>query len=287
MVYDIGIIGAGVAGVFAAYKIAKENSECKTIVFELGRPPLKRRRQLEGWLGALPNSDGKLYLSDSDRVSSLIGTRSTKDANKFVTSTLKNVSDLSSVKDKGPSASLKKKLEKNGYDLFLNDYIQLYTKEIHNLSKLISQFIESSENFTYNFDDEVVSVTKQKGVFCIQTQTKEFKCKKILISVGRSGRRWSGDLFKKLGIIENNDISRYGIRAEMPASALKDLNKSTYTTKVKTYYSMVARDNSSPTLSYVTWVVQGSPDSTGAQSGKNPADLSDISITATWEVSDP
>jgi len=63
MIYDVGIIGAGVAGSFASLKLAKEHKNVKAILFDLGRPPMKRRRQLEGWLGCLPNSDVKLYLS--------------------------------------------------------------------------------------------------------------------------------------------------------------------------------------------------------------------------------
>lgn len=227
MFYDIGIIGTGVAGVLASYKIAKENKNCKTILFDLGRPPLKRRRQLEGWLGALPNSDGKLYQRDLERVLTVAGTRGTKSANNFVNSLLSEVSDLKLVKDKGPSVSCQKRIAKNNYSFITNDYIQLYTKEIHQLSRVVSQFLETSGNFTYNFDDEVVSITKQKGLFCVQTQFKEFKCKKILMCVGRSGWRWAGDVFSKFGIIESNNTSKYGIRVEMQSPLLKDFSKST------------------------------------------------------------
>lgn len=225
MIYDIGIIGTGVSGVFAAYKLAKENKNSKKILFELGRPPLKRRRQLEGWLGSLPNSDGKIYTSDLQKVQQVAGSRQTKSSYNFVSSLLSEVSDLKLIKDKGPSAAMQKKLSKNNYSIELNDYIQLYTKEIHQLSRVISSFIEDS-GFTYNFDDEVVSISKQKNLFCVQTQNKEFKCKKILLCVGRSGWRWAGDVFKKFGIIENNNVSRYGVRVEMPSPLLKDFNKS-------------------------------------------------------------
>ncbi len=38
-VYDVGIIGVGVAGAFACYKIAKEYKDLKVVCFDIGRPP--------------------------------------------------------------------------------------------------------------------------------------------------------------------------------------------------------------------------------------------------------
>lgn len=53
------------------------------------------------------------------------------------------------------------------------------------------------------------------------------------------------------------------------------------------YYAMRAIDPDCPTLTYVTWVVQTSPDTTGAQytgprCGGSP--LTDITITAKWQI---
>jgi len=56
--YDIGIIGGGIAGAFAALRLAEHHKKKKCILFELGRPPAKRRRQLEGWFGCFPFGDG-------------------------------------------------------------------------------------------------------------------------------------------------------------------------------------------------------------------------------------
>ncbi len=227
--YDIGIIGAGVAGAMAAYRISKEYKTAKVVLFDLGRPPMKRRRQLEGWLGVLPNSDGKLYLNDIDKVSEIVGARRAKSSNTKFNTLMSNVDDFKITKDKNPSASMDKKLKKFEYDYKLNDYIQVFPKDIHALSKFMADYIETAKNITFSFDNEVFNVTKQKGMFLITTQTQEFKCKKLLISVGRSGWRWASNLYKNFGIIENNDTARFGLRIEMPSSSLKDFNKSNLT----------------------------------------------------------
>ena len=230
-IFDVGIIGAGVAGAFATFKIAKDYKDVKTIVFDLGRPPMKRRRQLEGWLGCLPNSDGKIYLSDTSKVSELTGLRKAKSAFTYFNHVLGNVDTFKVVKDKSPQVSLEKKLKKAGYEVFLNDYIQLYPKDIHALSKHMAGVVEQNKNITFSFDNEIKKVYKQKNYFVINSEDNEYKCKKIIIAVGRSGWRWSNDLFRSLGLIENNDFAKFGIRIEVNSSLMKEFNKSNCTIK--------------------------------------------------------
>lgn len=225
-IYDVGIVGAGVAGAFATYKLAKEHKNVKTILFDLGRPPMKRRRQLEGWLGCLPNSDGKLYQNDVVRVSDVVGTRRAKSANTWVSKVLSNVGDFRVTKDRMPNVSLEKKFKKIGYDLFLNNFTQIYPKDVHTLSKFMAETIEQNKNITFSFDNEVKKIMKQKGIFVVTTETAEYRCKKLILAVGRSGWRWAKEVFSSFGIIDNNDIARFGIRIEMTSNSMKDFNKS-------------------------------------------------------------
>ncbi len=228
-VFDIGIVGAGVAGSCAAFKIAKEHKNVKTIVFDLGRPPMKRRRQLEGWLGCLPNSDGKLYISDIAKVSELVSNRKVKSANTYFNNILSNIGKFKIVKDKAPSPSVEKKIKKFGYETSSNDYIQIYPKDIHTLSKYMAGSIEKNNNITFSFDNEVKKIYKQKNIFSIITENQEYKCKKLIIAVGRSGWRWAKELYSNFGIIDNNDIAKFGIRVEANSSIMKDFAKSNCT----------------------------------------------------------
>lgn len=228
--YDIGIIGSGVAGSFAALKLAAEKN-VKVAIIEIGRPPAKRRRQLEGFLGCLPNSDGKLYLSDIDKVSDLVTAKKTKSALNYFNSKFDEINTFKIIKDKGPSISMVKKIKKLNFDIVLNDYKQIYTQDIHNLSRLISGDIDSNKNIHCSFDNEIlegnpVKIHKTKGGFSVTTRTNEFKCKKLIIATGRSGWRWNYDLYKSFGIIDNNDIAKFGGRIEISSSYMKDFSKS-------------------------------------------------------------
>src|SRR5208282_4206427 len=228
-VFDVGVIGMGVAGVFCAYKLATQHKNMKIFGIDLGRPQGKRRRQIEGWLGCLPNSDGKLYQSDIGKVAALTGLRKAKSASTYLKHVLEEIDTFKIVKDKAPSISIDKKLKKLGYDVSLNDYIQMYPKEIHALSKYLSDSIELNKNVSFSFDSEVVRVVKQKNMFIISTEDKEYHCKKIIVAAGRSGWRWTNDLYKNFGIIDNNDIARFGVRIETNSSIMKDFNRSNCT----------------------------------------------------------
>lgn len=227
--FDIGIIGAGVAGAFACYKIAKDFKDIKAVVFDIGRPPMKRRRQLEGWLGCLPNSDGKLYENNLSNVTEVTNIKKTKSAHSFVQKTLSEIGDFDLTIDKSPQASIKKIIAKNGFDLKLNNFTQIYPKDIHALSKHISDTMDNSGNINYQFDDEVRDIYKKNGMFVIVSEYREIQCKKIIFAVGRSGWRWANKVYKNFGIVESNDISKFGIRVEMTSSSLKEFNKSNCT----------------------------------------------------------
>jgi len=226
MNYDIGIIGAGVAGVFAALKLSKDYKNTKIVMFDFGRPPQKRRRQIEGYLGCLPNSDGKLYHSDLDKITNITGFRRTKVANNWFNQIISNINDFKTIKDKGPSISLEKKIIKSGFKIQLNDYNQMYPKDIHSLSKYTSDILDNNSNLNCIYDTEVTSIFKQKGYFHVVTGSQEYKCKKIIIATGRSGWRWCNDLFTNFGIIENNNNATYGVRLELNSFYMKDFNKS-------------------------------------------------------------
>ena len=224
--FDVAIIGAGVAGCFAATKIAKEHKNIKVILFDIGRAFQKRRRQLEGALGCFPNSDGKLYLSDLQKVSDIVGNKKANSAYSWFNNYTSNIFDLKITKDKQLGINTEKRIKKAGFNLCLNNYIQLYPKDIHSLSKEMANLLSNCKNITTNFDDEVIKISKQKGGFSIISTLKEVNCKKLIICTGRSGWRWTGNLYKDFGIIENNNISKFGIRVEANTNVMKDFYKS-------------------------------------------------------------
>jgi thioredoxin reductase len=229
MEYDICIIGLGVAGAFATLKITESYKNTKVLAFDIGRKWAKRRRQTDGFLGCLPNSDGKLYLSNMPKVAKLVGDENTQTAYNWVIDTLSNIDSFKISKDKYPISKISKKIKKLGYNIFLNDYIQIYPKDVHALSRFMAAHFEKNKNITFNFDTEIIDIDKKDDLFIINAEGQLFKSKKLILAVGRSGWRWAAKIYNKFNIIKNNDFAKFGIRIEMNSSILKDFNKSTCT----------------------------------------------------------
>lgn len=225
--YDIGIVGAGVAGAFAALRIAQNYPSAKAIIFDLGRPPGKRRRQLEGWFGCFPAGDGKIYPRDLDNVLNLVDGRKAKPAYKWVMDVMGQANPMKLIKDSHPNAAAQKRIREANFDLHLNDHFQWKPDSIHLLSKIVSEEIEQAGNVQFSFDNEVDNIMKKKGMFHLATSTgEEFQCKKLLLCVGRSGWRWATRVYKELGLSASDDYANIGIRLEISAQHLKDFNKS-------------------------------------------------------------
>ncbi|MDP2685242.1 MAG: hypothetical protein Q8P20_09495 [bacterium] len=223
--YDIGIIGAGIAGSFAALKIAEKNN-AKAIIFDIGRPPGKRRRQIEGFLGCFPTGDGKIYPDDLDKIKDIVDGHKLTPAYNWVNEYLSQANAMKLINVPKVSAAAKKRIADSGFDIKYNNYYQWKPDSVHKLSRIINEKLKTSGVIKYSFDNEVYSIRKNQDVFVVETAEKTFFCKKLILCVGRSGWRWVTNLYDDLGIISSDDHAKYGVRVELPAQYLKDFNGS-------------------------------------------------------------
>ncbi len=227
MSFDVGIIGAGIAGGFAALRIADKHKNKRAILFDIGRKPGKRRRQLEGWLGCFPTGDGKIYPNDLEKVKEISDGRKIRHANKWIHDYFKQVNPMRLIKTPKPSAAAKKRILRSNFDYETYDYYQWKPESIHKLSRVMADKIEDAGNIHFSFDNQVFDIAiDNKKLFNVISETGTYQCKKILLCTGRSGWRWASELYERLGIVADNNYARYGVRMEVPASLVKDFNRS-------------------------------------------------------------
>lgn len=225
-IYDVAIVGGGVAGSFAALRLAEKHNNIKTILIEWGRPPFKRRRACEGFLGCFPSSDGKLYVDDLLKVKQFVDGRKVRHANNWVFDYLMEVNSMKLIKDSLPQQSIVKKIKEIDFSVTTNSYYQWKPDSIHLLSRNIAEQIETGGNIELSFDNQVYNILKRKGNFLISTANGDILCKKVILAVGRSGWRWCSELYKELGLTIKNDTANFGIRVEIAGQYMKEWNRS-------------------------------------------------------------
>lgn len=225
-IYDIGIVGSGPAGTFAALRLAEHFPKKKCVLFELGRPVSKRRRQIEGFFGCLLFGDGKLYPDDTKQIADIVDAKRLNQMSKWTWQQFEAINKSKLIKNKIPSNGIQKKMKDKGFELSTHDYYQWKPDSIHQLSKNVADRIETVQNVEFSFDNEVYNIQKSGDVFHVSTLNGEFICSKLILCAGRSGWRWVNKLYKDLGILVSDDIVKYGVKIEMPSQYMKDFNKS-------------------------------------------------------------
>jgi len=229
--YDIIIAGGGVAGAFAAYRIAKQKT-IKACLIEFGRPPGKRRKQLEGWLGCFPTGNTRLYLDDVEKVKKLIDDKEADKYNQIVLEILSEYGSIKPAKIKKPSDTVKNRTLNYKVD-YLN-YAQWKPDNVHLLSRGLAEFIENAGNVDCEFDNEIKNITYKDDKFIVETELGVFSSKKLLLCVGRSGWRFAKTVYSNLEVIESDDECQVGFIGDVPASGLKEWNGS---------HCMLSKDN--------------------------------------------
>lgn len=221
MIYELGIVGAGVAGCISALRI-QEKYKQKTVVFDIGHAFAKRRRQIEGALGCFPTGDGKLYLSDLKQFNHIDG-RSLRSVKDWVFNTWQQVGPDKVTKDKLPPSNYQKFLNDNNFSIKLNDFIQWKPESVHNFSKLLVNEFEESPHITFKFDTVVNKILKKKGIFHVFTDNGDYQCKNIILATGRSGFRWVTDFAKEMGLTVEDNKCTFGVKFEISKQYVKDL----------------------------------------------------------------
>ncbi|MDS1030554.1 NAD(P)/FAD-dependent oxidoreductase [Bacillota bacterium LX-D] len=259
--YDVIIIGAGPAGIFAALELSKLKQNLEILIVDKGKN-LQRRvcpaRKTQvcvncdpcnitsGWAGAGAYSDGKLSKSPlvggrltdympaeeaqnlidyTDQVYLQFGASDTVYGldNKKIDDIIYEASKYSIQLIPCPVRHLGTEL---AYEVLSSMYEHLVTKTKTEFSELTS------------VQDIIVEEGQVVGVLLCQKgeEPLEVRAHFVIAAPGRGGAAWLTDQTRKLGIkTENNEVD-IGVRVEVPNSIMDHLTKDLYEAKL-VYYS--------------------------------------------------
>ncbi len=249
--YDVIIVGAGPAGIFAALELTAKN-KARVLMIDKGAPLEKRHCKTQreygrclrcnpcaitcGWGGAGAFSDGKLTLTsafggflveyiDQDSIEKLIEkvdqTYLSYGASKTVYGT-----DQEALKDMVRSAAAA------GLSLIPSKIRHLGTENCYRIVEKMHKALSDKVDILMNTDVTEL-VTEDNMIKGVRLKSGEiYSADYVICGPGRVGAEWIHAESKRLGLKGVNNPVDIGVRVEVPAVILEKLTSEVYESKL-------------------------------------------------------
>ncbi|MCI8271109.1 MAG: NAD(P)/FAD-dependent oxidoreductase [Erysipelotrichaceae bacterium] len=249
MNYDVLIIGAGPGGIFSAYEAVKLNPGVKIGVFEAGNPLEKRKCPIDGknikscvncptcgimngFGGAGAFSDGKYNITNQfgGTLYEYVGKQEAIELMQYV--------DTINVKYGGQDTKLYSTENTHLKKLCLQNDLHLLDASVRHLGTDINYIVlqnlynELKDKVDFHFLTRIERVEKTEDGFRIHSQKESFNGRTCIISTGRSGSKWMGDICRSLHIQTRSNRVDIGVRVELPAEVFSHLTDELYESKI-------------------------------------------------------
>ena len=251
MTYDVAIIGAGTAGVYAAYELTKKRPELKVLVLEAGADIYGRSCPIvagkvkdcihckpcsimAGFGGAGAFSDGKYnfttqfggwlgdYMPDRDLMALI----------DYVDSV--NVqfgaTDVVFSTDTPEARALEKRALEN--DLHLRQARCKHLGTENNLRILTNIYEYLREKCEFRFHTPVETIEATGDGYRLSTPKGDVDCRFCIAAPGRGGAEWFAGECGRLGLKLTNNQVDLGVRVELPAKVFEHITDVVYESKL-------------------------------------------------------
>ena len=247
--YDVVIIGAGPAGLFAAYELITNNKKLKIAILDRGFKVAKRVCPmnklgipcqncnpcaiLSGYGGAGTFSDGKLNFIPKLGKSDLTKYMSESESYKLIDETEEIFTKFNMDAEIYPSnrdeaLEIKKKVAIAGAKLLLIKQKHLGSDHLPEYINGICNFLE--ENGVTLLDkcdvDDICSSGKSYEI--TYNKNKKISSKKVIVAPGRTGAKWIQELADKYSIPYLSQSIEIGVRVEVRKDIMEEITNVIY-----------------------------------------------------------
>lgn len=251
MVNTVIIIGAGPAGIYAAYRLINNGYKNKIIIFDKGNSlnnrvcPISIGKVkscvkcspcniMEGYGGAGSFSDAKFNITNDfgGMLYKKIG-KAPAISLMYEVDTINEIAfgDAQEFPKKYSSSNnkFKKICLQNGLKLLDAEIRHLGTDKNRVVIQRLYDFLIKN-NVEFHFNTEVKEITKDNKI--LTNKNEWFSADKLIIAVGRSGSHWLQNICKSLNIETKSNNIDLGVRVELPYEVFSDLTDELYESKI-------------------------------------------------------
>jgi hypothetical protein len=230
MIFDVAIVGAGPAGLFAAYELTKNpKNKCNVLIIEQGKDIDDRKPTdvMSGVGGSGTFSDGKLHFTPVLSHEKILDVVDRKDyiknldyVDKLFTQfgvdapyTPENISE---------AEELVKFCRTQGINLYIRKCRHIGSdKTPAIIANMVEVLKKNGVKFSCNTQVKEI-LAKDNQVIGLKTDKKIYKAKKYLIAPGRIGARWFQVQAKKLSLDYSYQKVEIGVRVEFTADLMAE-----------------------------------------------------------------
>ena len=236
--YDVIIIGAGPAGIFAALELTSDqvSPRPRVLLVEKGRDLAARNKKdiLCGWGGAGAYSDGKLNLSPAvgGQLEKFVAPGDLAALIDQVDSTYVQYGAATRVygDDLDAVARIKDQAILAGLRLVVSRIRHIGTEKC--LDVLAGLRAHLNDRITFLPDTPVEDILVLDGrVAGVQAGGKRYEAQFVIAAPGREGSEWLSNQAARLGLERTNNPVDIGVRVEVPAPVMQSLAESLYESK--------------------------------------------------------
>lgn len=261
--YDVIVVGAGPAGIFACYELTRKAPHWKVLLVDKGHdiyrrrcpileekitlcPPAAGRKEFAGCLpacsitagfgGAGAYSDGKFnittefggWLSDylpQSKVLELIKYVDQINLDHGATTTITDPTTdaIRSIEQRGYAAGLK---------LLRAQVRHLGTEQNLEILKSIYEYLQSRIDMLFKAEVEDIVTVKQDGQHQVQgivlKNGEVYEADQVMVAPGRDGSVWLSEILKKRRLKMTNNQVDVGVRVETSDIVMREINEHLY-----------------------------------------------------------